>query len=101
MISKKNFLNNSNHANNKGENHWDDGWRGNYWDDYEERYPDARKTLRGIWNRQYEIEENAIDRYPLIDEYTNSLIKWKLDGHYISIMLLLQRIFDFSTYKSQ
>jgi parallel beta-helix repeat protein len=65
------FINNTYHANNKGENQWDDGRYGNYWDDYEEKYPDARKTLRGTWNIPYEIN-SSLDRFPLMDEYSNN-----------------------------
>jgi parallel beta-helix repeat protein len=74
-IYYNNFNNNTHHANNKGENQWDDGRYGNYWDDYEEKYPDARKTLRGTWTTPYEIDNNGTDRYPLIDANSNSLKK--------------------------
>ena len=47
----------------------DDGFPsgGNYWSDYEERYPDAEELDNsGIWNTPYVIDENNADRYPLM-----------------------------------
>jgi len=50
-------------------NDWDDGKYGNYWDDYEEHYPDAKQLLlKGIWDTPYEIPGGSnIDGYPLLD----------------------------------
>ncbi len=48
-------------------NRWDDGYEGNYWGDYEEKYPDA--TNNGvIWDTPYEIMDDSriFDRYPLV-----------------------------------
>ncbi len=46
-------------------NDFDDGYEGNYWDDYEERYPNA--TNDGVvWDTPYEINNNNIDYYPLV-----------------------------------
>ena len=59
-------------------NIWDDGTgKGNYWDDYEEKYPEANKILsKGIWDTPYYIynlsdmvDTEAPDRYPLIKPY--------------------------------
>ncbi len=68
-IHHNNFKNNNNHASISGEtpgaNSWDDGYQGNYWDDYEERYPNA--TNDGvIWDTSYEIGFNNADNYPLV-----------------------------------
>jgi len=51
-------------------NTWDDGYPsgGNYWSDYEERYPDAKELDgSGIWDTPYEIDENNQDNYPLME----------------------------------
>jgi parallel beta-helix repeat protein len=46
-------------------NQWDNGSVGNFWDDYEEKYPDA-ENINGIWNTPYNITgDKGIDRYPL------------------------------------
>ena len=55
-------------------NTWDDGYPsgGNYWSDYEERYPDAKeRDGSGIWDTPYVIDPdpNNIDRFPLIAPY--------------------------------
>jgi parallel beta-helix repeat protein len=50
-------------------NVWDDGYPsgGNYWSNYIARYPDAIENDRtGIWNTPYVIDDDNIDRYPLL-----------------------------------
>ena len=52
-------------------NAWDNGVKGNYWGDYEEKYPSA--TNNGIiWNTPYEIEgdSNAKDNFPIYIDNT-------------------------------
>ena len=54
-------------------NVWDDGYPsgGNYWSDYEDRYPDAAEIDdSGIWNTPYEIDEDNQDNYPLMEPYS-------------------------------
>jgi parallel beta-helix repeat protein len=54
-------------------NVWDDGYPsgGNYWSDYEDRYPDAEELDdSGIWDTPYVIDENNQDNYPLIEPWT-------------------------------
>ena len=49
---------------------WDAGYPsgGNYWSDYEDRYPDAEEIDgSGLWDTPYFIDENNTDRYPLVD----------------------------------
>ena len=50
-------------------NIWDDGYPsgGNYWSDYEDRYPDA-KSLDGlgIWDTPCVLDEDNQDNYPLM-----------------------------------
>ena len=51
---------------------WDDGYPsgGNYWSDYEGRYPNAMEVDdSGIWNTPYVIDESNQDNYPLIHPY--------------------------------
>jgi len=51
---------------------WDDGYPsgGNYWSDYEERYPNATELDdSGIWDTPYVIDEQNQDRYPLMKPY--------------------------------
>jgi nitrous oxidase accessory protein NosD len=49
-------------------NIWDDNYPtgGNYWSDYETRYPDATEMdSSGIWNTPYLMNQNNADRFPL------------------------------------
>jgi parallel beta-helix repeat protein len=48
-------------------NVWDDGGEGNYWSDYTSRYLDASEVGNtGVGDTPYFINENNIDRYPLM-----------------------------------
>ena len=50
-------------------NSWDNNYPsgGNYWSDYEDRYPNAAELgSSGIWNTSYVINANNIDYYPLM-----------------------------------
>jgi len=54
---------------------WDFEGEGNYWSDYEERYPNATEIDgTDIWNTPYEIDADNIDHYPIIPEFTSFLI---------------------------
>ncbi len=74
LIYHNNFIDNTNQASsdNTGTNNlWDNGYPcgGNYWSDYEEKYPDASGIgVSGIWNVAYAISggAGAQDRYPLM-----------------------------------
>jgi len=53
-------------------NIWDDGYPsgGNYWSDYEERYPNATELDgSGIWDTPYVIDEGNQDNYPIVPEF--------------------------------
>ncbi len=79
IIYHNNFINNTNNSYDGCNNIWDDGKYGNYWSDYKEKYPDAKKKRwKGIWDTPYEIEggDNK-DNYPLINQYPKSVIKTK------------------------
>jgi hypothetical protein len=74
-IYHNNFINNYQNGYDLCENNnWDDGEYGNYWYDFEEEYPKARKKpFKGIWDTPYEISGgNSTDRYPLIKQWSNS-----------------------------
>jgi len=54
-------------------NTWDNGYPsgGNYWSDYEERYPKAKELDgSGIWDIPYVIDEDNKDNYPLMKPWT-------------------------------
>jgi len=52
---------------------WNDSYPsgGNYWSDYEARYPDAEELDgSGIWDTPYSIDEDNQDNYPLMEPWT-------------------------------
>ena len=52
-------------------NVWDNGTAGNYWSDYITRYPNASEVgSSGIGDTPFYINENNIDRYPLMEPAT-------------------------------
>jgi len=58
-------------------NIWDNGYPsgGNYWSDYEERYPNATEIDdSAIWNIPYVIDADNQDHYPIIPEFPSFLI---------------------------
>jgi len=78
MVYHNNLLYNTNQAvDDMGTNFWDNGYPcgGNYWSDYEEKYPDANeRDESGIWNVAYDISGGfgAQDRYPLVEPWSPS-----------------------------
>ncbi len=68
-----NLVNNTNQVTSVDSiNKWDCGYLsgGNYWSDYEDRYPNATEIDgSGIWNTPYVIDENNQDNYPIIPEF--------------------------------
>ena len=51
-------------------NFWDDSVEGNYWSDYEDRYPNATELDgSGIWDTPYVIDEYNVDNYPIVPEF--------------------------------
>lgn len=74
-IYHNNFINNGENAFEKHcYNVWDDGVYGNYWSDYKNRYPSARKIWsKGIWDTPYDIkDEDNKDNFPLIWQWPKS-----------------------------
>ena len=73
LICHNNFVNNSYQAYSYATtNFWDDGYPsgGNYWSNYEERYPEAQELDgSGIWDTPYVIDENNQDNYPLMEPW--------------------------------
>jgi hypothetical protein len=48
-------------------NVWDDGAEGNYWSDYQSRYPNASEVGEtGVGDTPFFINENNIDHFPLL-----------------------------------
>ncbi len=80
-------------------NIWDNGVQGNYWNDYEDKYPNA-KELNGssIWNTPYVIDGNNQDNYPIVFEFST----WKsallmLAVFTVALVICKQRLFRKST----
>jgi parallel beta-helix repeat protein len=47
-------------------NIWDNGSKGNYWSDYQAKYPNATEIDgSGVWNIAYSIDANNTDNHPL------------------------------------
>jgi parallel beta-helix repeat protein len=50
-------------------NFWDNGKIGNYWSDYQTKYPNASEIgSSGIWATPYVINANNTDNYPLVNQ---------------------------------
>jgi len=53
-------------------NTWDDGYLGNYWSDYQTKYPSAVQIGdSGVYNIPYAIDAQNIDRYPLTQPFNS------------------------------
>ena len=107
IIYQNNFINNTINAvvDECGKSTWDDGKYGNYWDDYRERYPDAKesKWIPGTWNTPYTIGSEE-DNHPLINQWPNSRPRTITRAtstynanllRFIDMFLILQRLLDF------
>jgi len=83
IIYHNNFINEESNAVDNGNNTWDDGEYGNYWGDYEERYPNALKIQhKGIWSIHYEIPGGTNkDTCPLLKEWPKSKSKDYIEKH--------------------
>lgn len=58
-------------------NAWDDGYPsgGNFWSDYGDRYPNATEVdASGVWNVPYVIDASNQDDYPLVPEFSSTLV---------------------------
>ncbi|MCK5415792.1 MAG: right-handed parallel beta-helix repeat-containing protein, partial [Thermoplasmata archaeon] len=68
LIHLNYFLNNTVHIGSpQVKDRYDNGSMGNYWDDYLERYPDAR-IVGLVWDTPYEVVKGSrvYDHYPLV-----------------------------------
>jgi parallel beta-helix repeat protein len=64
-----NFINNTQQVSSQNlTNAWDDGSMGNYWSDYQTKYPTAT-PVGNIWDTPYVIDANNTDHYPLVNQY--------------------------------
>ena len=91
IFHSNNLIKNSQNADDGGNNIWDNEWNGNYWDDYEKIYPNAKKIwLTGIWNIPYDIPSGSNpDRYPLFKPYVESK-----ESEFNLLPMRLSRIFE-------
>ncbi|KYK20800.1 hypothetical protein AYK24_03695 [Thermoplasmatales archaeon SG8-52-4] len=92
IIYHNNFINNTQNAYDECDNIWDDGKYGNYWSNYEEDYPDAKKIIsKGIWDTPYEIPggDNQ-DNCPLIKPWPKTKSKHNSDSRAVLISPLLR-----------
>ena len=68
IIYQNNFINNTKQVSidDSAITIWDNGTVGNYWSDYQAKYPNAKEIdSLGIWNTPYSIDSNNTDLYPL------------------------------------
>jgi parallel beta-helix repeat protein len=64
-----NYFINDSAFNSEVTNFWDNGSVGNFWSDYQTKYPNATKVDgSGIGNTTYVIDANNIDHYPLMPQ---------------------------------
>ena len=73
-IYRNYFINNTTQASTTSSNNsWDNGKEGNYWSDYEAKYPNATELDgSGIWDTPYVIYSSYTpqqDNYPLVPEF--------------------------------
>jgi len=94
-----NFVNNTDQVNlgNSANTTFDSGCEGNYWSDYEERYPNASYNEFGIWNTSY-----VIDGYPNHDNYPLRNLFWNpADTNHdliVDIFDIVQVVSFYNTY---
>jgi parallel beta-helix repeat protein len=73
ILYHNNIINNMNQGSTlTSTNVWssDSSYGGNYWSDYEIRYPDAMESDgSGIWNTPYVIDDDNQDNYPLVNPW--------------------------------
>jgi YVTN family beta-propeller protein len=73
-----------------GTNSFDNGSVGNYWGDYQTKYPSANEVNdSGIWNTPYLVYNNVSDNYPLMAPFDISTISVQLPSWTSSLPVLL------------
>jgi len=91
LLYYNNFINNTENANDSGNNRWDNGQQGNYWDDYNE----SDKNNDGIGDIYYNIPNgNNKDKFPLMMPYdgTFRLKEFYVDYQSVFTMLIIGMI---------
>jgi parallel beta-helix repeat protein len=95
-IYHNNFLNNDDSAHDSSDigNNWDDGTYGNFWSDYREKYPNAKKLRQeGVWDTPYQISgRDNKDNRPLIKQWPKSSTEFTRDKN--SVLNLFQYLFE-------
>lgn len=61
------LINNTINGNDPYSNTWDHNGYGNYWDDYNVKYPDVDEDNNGIWDTPYILGRKSQDNYPLVN----------------------------------
>jgi parallel beta-helix repeat protein len=82
-----NFLCNTNPVYDVGDlsNIWDNGVEGNYWSNYEDKYPDSVEfDTSGVWNTPYVLDGKNQDNYPLVNISNFFILHYSaaIFGHY-------------------
>lgn len=81
-----NFMNNTENANDYGNNNWNNSMHGNYWDDYNE----YDKNNDGIGDKPYKIPKgNNNDNYPLMMPYDGTFQIKEFYVDYTSVFTML------------
>ena len=96
-IYHNNLVNNTESAYDECDNIWDDGKYGNFWSDYEERYPNTKPKLfkPWMWNTPYEIPGGSNkDNCPLIKQWPNTVSKDITKSKAVTGNMLLLRILE-------
>jgi len=72
VFYENNFVNNTQQVYSlNSTNEWDEGNEGNYWSDFQTKYPNATEIgSSGVWNTPYVIDTSDIDNYPLTHQAT-------------------------------
>jgi parallel beta-helix repeat protein len=78
-IYRNNFVDNFYQVYSDSINAWDDGYLGNYWSDYQTKYPSAVQIGdSGVYNVPYAIDAQNIDRYPLTQPFNSEFYAPKI-----------------------
>jgi parallel beta-helix repeat protein len=106
MIYHNNFLNNSMQAYGGitiaaagvaplANNTWTDGHFGNYWSDYQTKYPDVREVENtGTGSLPYVIDEKNQDNHPLLEPFNSTLYAIKTTPPRIEVLTPLNQQYN-------
>jgi len=89
-----NLMENAQNVHDESNNIWHNERKGNYWDDYEDIYPYARKILlKGTWSISYSLPGgNNLDMYPLFKPYNISDKKATIITHISNINWFFEQL---------